>query len=106
MSAVIGLSIVACLILALIVLHIVHKRSFWTLAAKHPDTAYDHFRANVCWRVFEEGLPSTYRNIVPKPHWAGPYKLIIPKIGHKTIHVFGKYPDFSRSQSEFISKLK
>lgn len=93
------------LIALLIMFYRAHKRGFWAIAERNPNAAYEYFKANVCWRVFEEGLPPNYRNIVPKPHWAGPYKLIVPKIGNKTIHVFGKHPDFSRSQSEFVNKF-
>jgi hypothetical protein len=106
MKVVIALAIIVAAIVVAAVFLRLHKRGFWSIASKHPDAAYDFFRANVCWRVFEEGLPKHYRKIVPKPHWSGPYHLIVPKIGHKTIHVFGKHPDFSRSQAEFLNKFQ
>lgn len=81
------------------------RLDFWRLVAKHPDAAHDHFKADACWKVFEEDLPKNYRTIVPKPEWRGPFRLIVPKLGSKTIRVFGKYPDCKQSQDDFLVKF-
>ena len=80
------------------------RLDFWRLAAKHPDAAYDHFMSNPCWRVFEEQLPENYRSVVPKSEWVGPFRLIVPQLGNKTIHVFGKNRDLGQSQNDFVKK--
>ena len=78
---------------------------FWKIASKYPDDAYDFFKSKECWKVFEGDLPVDYRSIVPKEDWTGPFRLSIPKIGNRMIHVFGKYPDFEQSQNEFVAKI-
>lgn len=78
---------------------------FWKVVAKRPDAAYDHFKADACWRVFEGRLPENYRKIVPKPEWAGPFRVTVPKLGDKAVYVFGRKPDFNRSQDDFLSRL-
>lgn len=82
------------------------RTHFWKVATKHPDLAYTFFLSKDCWKLFEGRLPENYRSIVPKEDWAGPFQLSIPKLGHKNIHVFGKYPDFKQSQNEFLRKMK
>lgn len=82
------------------------RLDFWKFAAKHPDAAYDHFMSSPCWKVFENQLPENYRSIVPKIEWVGPFRLIVPKLGNKTIHVFGKHPEFDQSQSDFVKKWR
>ena len=81
------------------------RLNFWRLVAKHPDAAYDHFKADTCWKVFEDDLPKNYRTIVPKPAWRGPFRIVVPKLGSRTIRVFGKYPDFTQSQDDFFAKF-
>ncbi len=79
---------------------------FWRVAAKYPDDAYGHFKADTSWKVFEEGLPENFRSNFPKSEWVGPFRLTVPKLGGKTIVVFGKRLDFERSQNEFLAKFK
>jgi hypothetical protein len=79
---------------------------FWKVATEHPDLAYTFFRSKDCWKIFEGRLPVNYRSIVPKDNWEGPFQISVPKLGHKSIHVFGRYPDFKQSQNEFLSRIK
>lgn len=81
------------------------RLDFWRFVAKHPDAAYDHFKSDACWKIFEERRPENYRTIVPKPEWAGPFRITVPKLGGKLVYVFGRRPDFSRSQDDFLNKL-
>ncbi len=81
------------------------RLDFWRFVAKHPDAAYDHFKADGCWRVFEDELPKNYRDILPKSEWAGPFRITVPKLGGKLVRVFGKRPDFGRSQDDFFEKF-
>jgi len=81
------------------------RLDFWKVAARHPDAAYEHFRSDPCWKIFEEKLPEDYRSIVPKSEWVGPFWLVVPKLGNKTLHVFGKYPILEQSQNNFLSKF-
>lgn len=81
------------------------RLDFWRIAAKYPDAAYEHFKSDPCWRVFEEQLPDNYRSLVPKSEWVGPFRLIVPNLGNKTVHIFGKHPTLERSQNDFLSKF-
>lgn len=80
------------------------RLDFWRVVAKHPDAAYEHFKSDHCWRVFEEQLPENYRSLVPKSEWVGPFQFIVPKLGNKTMYIFGKHPTFEKSQNDFLSK--
>lgn len=78
---------------------------FWKVAAKYPDAAYDHFKSDATWVVFEGSLPPEYRTYVPQSDWVGPFMLVVPKLGNQTIRVFGKSADIERSQNEFLASL-
>jgi hypothetical protein len=81
------------------------RLSFWRLVAKHPDAAYDHFKSNACWKVFEDGLPPDYRTIVPRPEWAGPFRIVVPKLGGKAVKVFARASELEKSQNELVNKV-
>ena len=81
------------------------RLDFWRVVADHPDGAYDHFKADACWRIFEGRLPENYRSIVPKPEWAGPFRITVPKLGGKSVYVFGRRPDYGASQDDFLGKF-
>ncbi len=80
------------------------RLNFWKIASKYPNEAYDLFVSEECWKVFEENVPDNHQSIVP--NWTGPFRLTVPKLGNKMIHVFGKYPDFQKSQNDFMTKVK
>ncbi|MBI2090144.1 MAG: hypothetical protein HYT78_15635 [Deltaproteobacteria bacterium] len=79
--------------------------NFWRLVAKYPDVAYDHFKRDNCWRIFEHRLPKNYRETVPKSEWVGPFRVTVPKLGDKSIYVFGRRSDYGPSQDEFLNRL-
>jgi len=81
------------------------RLDFWRSVAKYPDAAYDHFKSDGCWKVFEDRLPQNYRNTVPKPEWAGPFRVTVPKLSGKLVYVFGRRPDYGASQDEFLSRV-
>lgn len=81
------------------------RSDFWRVAAKHPDAAYEHFKSDPCWIVFEDHLPDNYRSLAPKSEWVGPFWLIVPKLGNKRVHILGKHPAFEKSQNAFLAKL-
>ncbi|MBI2359763.1 MAG: hypothetical protein HYV04_12845 [Deltaproteobacteria bacterium] len=73
--------------------------------AKYPDAAYDHFKADNCWRIFENRLPKNYRETLPKARWAGPFRVTVPKLGGKSVYIFGRRMDYAPSQDEFLSRF-
>lgn len=80
------------------------RLDFWRFVAKYPDAAYDHFKSNDCWKVFEDRRPENYRDIVPKSEWAGPFRISVPKLGDKSVYIFGRRSDFGHSQDDFLNK--
>lgn len=82
------------------------RLDFWKVAAQNSDLAYEHFLSSSCWKVFGAELPQDYRQIVPEAEWAGPFSLLVPKLGGARISVFGKHPDYERSQNEFLQGLR
>jgi hypothetical protein len=82
------------------------RLDFWKVAGKYPDLAYDFFCSRDCWKVFEHGLPGNYREVVPHDEWAGPFRLSVPKLGNKMIHIFGRARDYEDSQNDFLQKTK
>ena len=49
--------------------------SFWQLAAKYPDEAYQHFLKEERWFIDEVPTSIDMKNVV------GPLKLIVPELG-------------------------
>lgn len=74
---------------------------FWKIVAKEPDYAYDFFRRSEIWETREHPLPANFEEEFPSLQWAGPFDLYVPAIG-KRICIFGKEPDYRKSQEEFI----
>ncbi len=79
---------------------------FWRLVARRADDAYDYFRADTSWKVFEDGLPQDSESVVPNSEWLGPFRMRVPKLGGKTIFIFGKRLGFEESQNDLLSRLK
>jgi hypothetical protein len=82
------------------------RLSFWKLASRYPDAAFDHFVSAPCWKVFEQELPASYREIVPSSEWDGPFRLWVPKLGGGMIYVFGKRSEYESSQDQFIQEIQ
>lgn len=81
------------------------RLDFWRVVAKHPEAAYEHFKSDHCWMIFEGQLPENYRSLVPRSEWVGPFQFIVPKLGNKTMYIFGKHPTFEKSQNDFLSRF-
>lgn len=79
---------------------------FWKIATSVPDLAYLYFKENECWFVFEDKPSSGFRNNLPQGEWDGPFKLVVPMLGGKTITIFGKVPDYIQSEHEFMEDYK
>lgn len=77
---------------------------FWKLAAKYPDSAYQLFKGEDCWLIFEDKSLARNRNNFPPGEWDGPFKLSVPTLGSKVITVYGKVPDYVQSQQKFMTK--
>ena len=69
--------------------------SFWQLAAKYPDEAYQHFLKEECWFIDEVPTSIDMKDVV------GPFKLIVPELG-RSISVYGIANQIDNSQDEFI----
>jgi len=82
------------------------RLDFWKIASKFPDEAYDFFKSQKCFKVFEGSLPDDYRSIVPKEDWTGPFRLWVPKLDGKKIFVFGKNSEIEQAQNEFLSRIE
>lgn len=82
------------------------RLDFWKLASKYPDHAFDLFQQQDCWHVFLEKPESGYKSEILSGEWDGPFMLAIPKLGDKVITVYGKIPEYQKSQQEFIDSMK
>ena len=80
--------------------------SFWRLAAKYPDQAYDLLVASSSWHAFVGDLPPEYRQKVPSSSWDGPFKMVVPKLGGQTVYLFGRVPEYEKSQKEIAAILR
>lgn len=80
--------------------------SFWNRALKQPDAAYDFFKSNEVWRVFEDGLPANFREDLPAKEWVGPFPMVVPKLGNRKVFVFGRRNAFRQSQAALLSLLQ
>jgi len=77
------------------------RLSFWRLAGKNPDKAYDFFMSEDCWRVFIGELPLDYRNEIPEDQWHGPFLLGVPKL-NEFVNIFGRIGEYEASQERFM----
>lgn len=78
---------------------------FWSIVAKHPDDAYEFFLDSDIWEIRKHPLPSEYEKELPSEQWAGPFDLYVPTIGER-VCIFGKEPDYRKSQEEFSAEFK
>ena len=82
------------------------RLDFWRLVGKHPDLAYDFFKSRDCWQVFEDGLPADHGRLFPPAEWVGPFRLCVPKLANKMVHIFGRASDYEDSQNELINRIR
>lgn len=77
------------------------RLDFWRIVAKMPDDAYDIFQSDDCWIIFAE---KPNQDELPQGEWDGPFRVVVPKLGHRTIYIFGKSPDYEEFQKKFLKK--
>ena len=74
---------------------------FWKLAARYPDKAYDWFQDHEEWWVVDpEGGPQPTPNA---GEWEGPFIFWVPKIGGRSVMVYGKKGLMEESQCSFLA---
>ncbi|MFH1861985.1 MAG: hypothetical protein ABH878_04150 [bacterium] len=79
------------------------RLDFWKLAAKYPDCAFDFFQQRDCWKVFLDKPESGYSNALPPGKWDGPFRLAVPQLGGKVVTIYGRIPNYEKSQQEFMN---
>lgn len=79
---------------------------FWKLAAKYPDSAYQLFKEEDCWLIFEDKSLARNRDNFSDGEWDGPFpfKLSVPMLGGKVITIYGKVPEYVQSQQRFLNR--
>lgn len=81
------------------------RLDFWRVAARHPDAAYEYFKADCSWKIFDDNLPEDFRSIVPTSDWVGPFRLIVPALGNKAVYIFGKRSTIEDSENDFLHRV-
>lgn len=74
---------------------------FWALAARYPDKAYDWFEDHEEWWVVDPGAGPQ-----PKPDpkdYDGPFIFWVPKLGGRSVMVYGKKGLMEESQRSFLA---
>jgi len=74
---------------------------FWKVANQNANEAYDLFIHDDCWVVVHP--KETKPNL---KGYTGPFKFVVPKLGNKTITVYGNSDSFEESQKAFLNKYK
>lgn len=100
--------IIAIIVLVVLYYFFVMKKlgnsDFWKQAAKSSDSAYQLFKEENCWLVFEDKPLARNSSNFPSGEWDGPFKLSVPMLGGKVITVYGKFPEYVQSQRRFMKK--
>lgn len=71
------------------------KLSFWKLAAKFPEKAFEHISNDPTWVVLQ-GSES-----VPGSGFTGPFLLAVPSLG-RTLKLYAREDQIEASQQQFI----
>lgn len=74
--------------------------SFWKLASRYPNQAYDWFVEEDCWIVLDPH-DSSARPREPQSDYTGPFLLSIPKLGGRMIRIYGRFDEIADSQDRF-----
>jgi hypothetical protein len=72
--------------------------SFWKIANRYPEEAYNFFLNNDTWHVIDN-----INNVDPPTkdeNWDGPFRLFIPSI-NRTVKIYGKTDSYFESQEDF-----
>ena len=73
--------------------------SFWKVAAKHPDQAYQFFKDEECW--FIDDVPAD----IESSQITGPFKLFVPSID-SFVAVYALADEIERSEEKFLQQVK
>jgi hypothetical protein len=95
--------VIISLIVLYAILHFLGKPSFWKLTRKHPIEAYNFFLENDCWFVVDS--VNNFDPPIDGNNWDGPFSLFLPNI-NKRIKIYGKSPEYLKSEEEFIKMIK
>lgn len=79
------------------------KLTFWRLASKLPNQAYDWFEDEDCWVITEPGS-ETAQQLRNEEQFVGPFQLWIPKLNNRRINIFGIADEIEASQERFMDK--
>ena len=82
------------------------RLDFWKVASKHPDAVFEMFQQHDCWHVFVDKPEDGYKSELADGEWDGPFKLAIPSLGSRLVTVYGKVPEYEKTQQEFMDKIK
>ena len=95
------------LLMAFVVWYVIYRAgnpSFWKLASKFPDEAFDWSMAEDCWVVLDPSDPNSGPP-APRGGYTGPFLLWIPKLGGKRVKVYGKHDQVEASQERFKERI-
>ena len=73
--------------------------SFWKLAAKLPDHAFEWFTNDPAWVILDRSQPT------PGKEFVGPFLLAVPQIG-QTIKLYAREDQIAQSQLRFIERYR
>jgi len=74
------------------------KLSFWKLAAKFPEVAYEHFQSEECWFIDE--VPTH----ISKSDVVGPFKLFVPQL-NRFVSIYGIADQIEGSEEKFRKSI-
>ena len=77
------------------------RLSFWKLASKIPDQAFDWFRDDPAWAIVQKGQHPPE----PRSDFDGPFTLAIPRLG-TTIRIYGRQNEYEASEQKFLEAFK
>ena len=76
------------------------------LIRQHPNEAYDWFRNDDTWLVFDTSDTEYVAKKLPKTKLIGPLTFVVPNLGHKEVTVYGIEAKFRKSQKTIIDQLR
>lgn len=83
------------------ILYRVGNPTFWKLASKCPNEAYDWFMAEDCWVVVDSKDPNSCPPELGADY-TGPFMLWIPKLGARRVTVYGRNDEIEDSERRFM----
>lgn len=86
------------------ILYRVGNPTFWKLASKCPNDAYDWFMAEDCWVVVDSEDLNSCAPELGGDH-TGPFMLWIPKLGGRHVTIYGRNDEIEGSQRRFMEQF-